>query len=91
MVPRTGTDLDQEGVSGALMPSENAKDSEESEKGGKSRGSQNYKRTQILLRQDEWQAIRKKAFDEERSYSSVIREVIRSFFDLDAHPNSVES
>lgn len=41
------------------------------------------RRTQVLLDEGEWQAVRIKAFREERSCSSVVREAIRLLLERD--------
>ena len=43
-----------------------------------------FLRKQIYLRPDEWDALRKRAFDEERSHSDIVREALRKYLRLKA-------
>lgn len=41
-----------------------------------------FLRKQIYLRPGEWNALRKRAFDEERSHSDVVRDALRKYLGL---------
>jgi hypothetical protein len=40
-------------------------------------------RKTAYFNEDEWEAIRKRAFDEQVSFAQVIRDAVRSYFDMD--------
>ena len=41
-----------------------------------------FLRKQIYLQREEWNALRKLAFEEERSHSDIVREALRKFLGL---------
>ena len=41
-----------------------------------------FLRKQIYLRPDEWNALRKRAFRDERSHSDIVREALRRYLGL---------